>query len=587
MAVTNAPTSNRMATQAYLLPVVVALGLFGILLRLWYLQIVRGEELVQQGLKGRTVSVALPAPRGEILDRKGAPLATGKSDLAIMVTPRDALDNPKMIARVCNICDLDPSDLKKDVDENAYRRFLPFVAKLGITPEQAIAIEEQRAFLPGVFVRPETVRSYPAADAAAHVVGYVGSPNQEDVDRLEKTAHGLPNFVGKVGLERVYDDLLLGTAGRDWVEVDSRGRQMRDSNSDPPIPGSKIILTLDRDLQEFASEQMRGRKGAVVALDPSNGEVLCLVSSPSFDPNLFSGHAPRSKIAPILTNPEQPMHNRASRSSYAPGSTFKIATLIGAIESGSVTPSTSFFCGGSIRLGSRTFRCLGHHGTLTYEPALIRSCNIFYAQLGRREDREPIARAATELGLGHKTGIDLVGESSGSIPTDDWLRETDTKWYPGDTINMSVGQGYVGATALQMAQYISTVANRGTAYRPHLLRAVLGPAADAKPVFEKTELVANVHLSEDWWDRIHRALIGVVTSGTARAAQIPGVTVAGKTGSSEHGRGKTSHGWFVAFAPAENPKIAIAVVLESGGHGGTVAAPVARAVMEKYLSKNS
>ncbi|MBA3725635.1 MAG: penicillin-binding protein 2 [Armatimonadetes bacterium] len=573
----------RLNSQAYILPITVGIALIGILLRLWFLQIVKGEELGQQGLEGRTVSISVPAPRGEIVDRRGLALAGVKSALALMVTPGPIMDKPELVGRLAQICSLDKAEMMDDIKENSYRRFLPFVAKLGITAEQAVAVEEQRAFLPGVFVRPESVRQYPFGPASAHVIGYVGVPNKEDVRRLSEGNHGLPSFVGKVGVERVYDDALMGIAGKDWVEVDSRGRQLRAHNSDPPIPGSKVVLTIDLQLQKVATELMAGRKGAVVALDPRSGEILCMVSGPSFDPNLFARRAPRKQVQAILRSELQPMHDRASRSAYAPGSTFKIATLIGGIQTGTLTPTTTYHCTGGVRLGSRLFRCLGHHGTISYERAMEKSCNVFFAQVGRRAQGEGMAKAAIGLGLGHKTGVDLLGENPGIIPNEKWIKEHERTWYPGDAINMAVGQGYVEATALQMATYIATVASRGKRYRPHLLRSTIPPGIEEKPIRSKPELLCEVELSDDWWDRIHRALTRVVQSGTARSAQISGITVAGKTGSSEHRRGKSSHGWFVAFAPVEHPQIAIAVVLEAGGHGGSVAAPVARGVIEKYL----
>ena len=235
------PSKNRLPPQAYILPVIVAIGLLVVLLRLWYLQMVRGNALSEQALQGRTVSIQVSPPRGLILDRKGRPLAAVKPALALMVVPAELDSNKEAIARLVNICGLDREELDADIQENMFRRFLPFVAKLGITTEQAIAVEEKRAFIPGVFVRPESVRQYPGGPSAAHVIGYVGVVSPEDVDRLtadgQRKRQGLPNFVGKVGIERIYDEMLMGFSGRDWVEIDTRGRPLRDSVSDPPIPG--------------------------------------------------------------------------------------------------------------------------------------------------------------------------------------------------------------------------------------------------------------------------------------------------------------------------------------------------------------
>lgn len=574
---------TRTDLKAVVLPLAVAIGLITVFFRLWYLQIVKGEELSNLALRRRTVSVPIPAPRGQIVDRNGVALAGIRPTLALMITPGDIEKKPEAIARIAELAGLDPSVLAADITENGYRRYLPFVAKLGITREQALAIEERRAFMPGAFIRSESLRLYPAGAAAAHIIGYVGAPNEKDVERIKAAEKEVPSFVGKVGVERIYDDLLIGESGREFVEVDTRGRKMGASVREAPKAGDKLVLTIDASLQRYVTSLLSGRKGAVVALDPRNGEVLCMASSPTYDPNLFAQRAPREKLVPVLTSESQPMHNRAVGSAYAPGSTFKIATLIAGVRAGVVSPSTTFTCTGSIRVGNRSFRCLGHHGRIDYATALEKSCNVFFMEVGRRVDREGIAAAAHDLGLGNATGIDLVGERGGSIPDENWLKKRDLKWYPGDTVNMAVGQGYVSTTPLQMATYISAAANSGTAYKPHILRSRVDSAADAQPQFTKPEKLLDIRLDSEWWPRIQRALLRVVTSGTARAAQVPGITVAGKTGSAEHRRGRASHSWFIAYAPAENPTIAIAVVMETAGHGGEVAAPMARKIIERYL----
>lgn len=585
------PQRSRIPPQAYLLPALVLLGLLIVLVRLWYLQIVKGHALSEQALQGRTVSIAVSPPRGVILDRKGRPIAGVKPSLALMVVPGELSGNEEAIRRLVKICELNRADLEADIKENMFRRFLPFVAKLGITPEQAIAVEEKRAFLPGVFVRPESIREYPGGAAAAHVVGYVGVVSPKDVERLTedgvRSRQGLPNFVGKVGIERVYDETLMGVSGKDWVEIDTKGRPMSDSVSDPPTPGSNLALTIDLDLQRTAESALKGRKGAIVAIDPNNGEILCLASGPTYDPNVFARRAPRATIKKLLTDKQLPLLDRAVAAAYAPGSTFKIATFLAGVKAGVLTANTHFTCTGSMKVGGRTFRCLGHHGSISYLKAMQKSCNIFFAKLGQAVGREGMADTALLLGLGQEAGIDLLSESDGSLPTQEWLDKRDLDWYPGDTVNMAVGQGYVGCTPLQMAGYIGMVAVNGVRYRPHLVKAVFPPGATAVPQTIKPEVVERMDVPADWWVRLHDALKAVVAGGTAKAARIPGITVAGKTGSSEHGTGLRTHGWFVGFAPAENPRIAIAVVMEAGGHGGEVAVPVAKQIIERYLKSPS
>lgn len=581
------PRKSRLPTQAYLVPIAVLVGLAIVLLRLWYLQVVRGDALSQQALRGRTVSVAVSPPRGAIFDRKGVPIAGVKPSLALMVIPGQLAGDEEAIARLVKICSLDREELEADIEENMFRRFLPFVAKLGITNEEAIAIEEKRAFLPGVFVRAESIRQYPGGAAAAHVVGYVGSVSPEDVERLTasrvRSRQGLPNFVGKVGVERVYDETLMGVAGKDWVEIDTRGRPMRDPISDPPTPGSHLALTIDMDLQRLAGSLLEGKKGAIVALDPSTGEVLCLASGPSYDPNVFARRAPRSQIRSLLNDSSLPLLDRAVSSAFAPGSTYKVATMIAGIRSGALTPATRYTCTGSMKVGSRTFRCLGRHGTISYHVAMQKSCNVFFARLGQAVERAQLADASLLLGLGKETGVDLLSEKAGTLPTSEWLEERSLDWYPGDIVNMAVGQGYVGCTPIQMANYISMVAARGTRYRPRLIKSVIPPEG-GDPQVVRPQVAETLDLAPEWWDRLVDSLVAVVEGGTAKAAQIPGIRVAGKTGSSEHAQGARTHGWFVGFAPAENPKIAIAVVMEAAGHGGAVAVPVAKQILERYLT---
>jgi len=310
-----------------------------------------------------------------------------------------------------------------------------------------------------------------------------------------------------------------------------------------------------------------------------------LASGPTYDPNVFANRGPKAAIQSILQNESQPMHNRAAGSSYAPGSTFKIVTLLSAVRAGVITPSTTYDCNGSIRIGNRTFRCLGHHGRINYETALQESCNVFYASLAESMKRTQIASTATALGLGLRTGIDLPSERAGVIPTDQWIKDRKVDWYPGDTINTAVGQGYVDATPLQMAQLISIVANNGVAYVPHLVKSIVAPSANAVPANTQPRESLRIDIPPEWWDRLQRALVRVVEYGTASSARISGVTVAGKTGSAEHSRRSSkSHSWFVAYAPVENPVIAIAVVVEAAGHGSEVAAPIARQVIQRYLS---
>lgn len=576
--------TKNITLGAILLPSLVGVCFIALVFRLWYLQIVRNEELTKLAVSARTISVAIPAPRGLIVDRYGIPIATVKPSLALMVTPGEIAKFPEKIKRLANTVGMDEQDLQSAIQENMFRKLLPFVAKAGLTPEQAVSVEEQRAFLPGAFVRTLSVREYPIGAPFAHVVGYVGGLSPADVERLTEAGRDLPNFVGKVGIERAYDLNLLGQPGTESVEVDRRGKQLNPRQSSSPTPGDRLVLSIDSNLQIEAERALGSRRGAVVAMDPKSGEILCLVSSPTYDPNLFARRISAADWKRLSGNSALPLLNRAVASAFAPGSTVKMATLIAAIRAGVVSPGTTFVCEGSTRIGNRTIDCLGNHGRINYETAIEKSCNVFFAQVASRLTREQLIEVFQEFGLGSQTGIDLLGERSGVLATDKFVENLKQKWYLGDTVNLGIGQGYFTTTPVQMAQYAACLANRGWAPKPHLVRIITTPGDNQAESVRPVQGNAKISVDSTWWDRIQNVMVSVVNSGTGARAQVSGFRVAGKTGSAEQRRGDKTHAWFIGFAPADEPKIAIAVLLEEAGHGGDEAAPIAGRVIETYLS---
>lgn len=576
---------HRTVFTAQIVPGFVAMGFLVLFLRLWYLQIVKGEELSRLAIRTRTIEEAIPPPRGEIVDRENQPLATVKPALAVMITPNEIIRKPDAIRRLAKIIQADPQELQNEIQNHLQRRFLPFVEKVGLQINQAIAIEEQRAFLPGVFVRSLPVRRYPHGYALAHVIGYVGGLDEKDIERILTISKLLPPFTGKNGVERAYDEQLMGTPGVEAVEVDSRGKPLRPRTSESPLPGAKLVLTVDLDLQQFVANEFRGKRGAVVAMNPKNGEILCLYSSASYDPNLFVKGISATQWERLSKDPSLPLHNRAIASAYAPGSTFKLVTLIAGIRTGVITPSTTFHCRGGLKIGNRYFRCLGVHGRVNFERAIEKSCNVFFAEIATRVKRHNIVGVAQEFGFGKKLGIDIPGERTGTLPNTEWLEKNGIRWYLGDSVNLSIGQGYLGGTPLQLAQYASTIANKGIAYKPHFVRTVIHSLSRQPPQEIKPIPFSKLNIDPLWWDRITNAMVRVVDFGTGRAAYIKGIRFAGKTGTAQQKRGTTPHALFIGFAPADDPEIALAVVLEGAGQGGQVAAPIAGKIVRFYLKK--
>ena len=436
------------------------------------------------------------------------------------------------------------------------------------------------------------MRAYRDTTSLSHVLGYVWLPNDKDIKRLKVKGIDPAEYVGKNGIERTYEKELMGTPGADQVELDARRRPVKILGTEPPVPGAQLSLSIDMDLQKFTTNLLgqiykdKGIKGGLVALDPSTGEILCQVSSPGFDESLFYGGISKVDLDRLQKDPAKPLINRTIASQNSPGSTFKIVTSIAAYRQGKLDPHTTAICHGGYTLGRRTLKCLGVHGNIEFARAMEKSCNAFFCTIGMNAGPDALCQAALDCGLGARTGVELVGELKGVVPTEKWLKhwKKPLGWYGGDTLNMSVGQGYVSATPMQMANLISMVANRGVIYTPHLVRGQRnGDTGDFSIAAPK---IAHEVKAEPWfWDMLQDGLTRVIDSGTARSAQIPGVQWAGKTGSTEHGRRtEKTHSWFVGFGPVQHPKIAICMFAEAAGHGGEISAPIAKEVVAHYLA---
>jgi penicillin-binding protein 2 len=377
---------------------------------------------------------------------------------------------------------------------------------------------------------------------------------------------------------------LHGKAGGKWVEVDARGRQRREIEEVPAEQGATVMLTIDKRLQRAAEEAFGNRVGAVVAVDPRTGEVLLLASFPRFDPNAFARGVKPHVWREIANNPLHPLQNRAIGSRYPPGSTFKIVTAAAGLHFGAITPHTGFYCPGALQLGKWRFRCHRRHNATDFIKAIAASCDVYFYQTGLRLGMPRLAEMSHAFGLGELTGIDLVGESKGNIPTPEWKKKRyKQSWYDGDTVNASIGQGFVQTTPLQMALVAAAVANRGTVMKPFVVKRVIRP--DGTTIDTPPTVLKQIPLTPEQWRWIEEGMRAAVAGrgGTAHAANIPGIPVAGKTGTAEDPPRHKPHAWFICYAPMDNPRIALAVVVEQGGHGGAVAAPIARHILETFF----
>jgi penicillin-binding protein 2 len=562
--------------------------LLGFLLNFWYLQGVQGEEYAHLAENNRLRRLPSMPTRGTIFDRRETALAATRPSLDLIVLPEDAADLEAQLERLVPILDASYEELAERVDRGMNRpAFEPLVLREDVKLAELARIEARRELFPSLQVRETARRSYVHGDLFAHAIGYVGEVGDAELARA--AALRLGDIVGKTGLERGYDEWLRGERGWDLVSVNNLGRRIGAAwVGREPVHGEPLELTLDLRLQSALREALADESGAGVFMDPRSGEVLALVSTPTFDPNLFADGMTADAWKSITEDPRRPLHDRAIASYYAPGSVFKVVMAVAGLETGAVKPDDVIRCGGSARLYGRNRLCWkrGGHGTVNLLRALAHSCNVYFYLLGKQMGIEPIHDYGERFHLGRTTGIDLPGEANGILPSRGWKREhLGEPWYPGDTISIAIGQGLLAVTPVQMATMISAVGTEGRVPTPHLIRGNAG-ASQRLDVSRTTIAI------------VRRALREAVESGTGRAAKLKKVSVAGKTGTAQvfrHSAGIDSdelpkeerdHAWFVGYAPAEDPMIAFAVVVEHGGHGGTSAAPVARSVLEVFFAKD-
>ncbi|OLB38367.1 MAG: penicillin-binding protein 2 [Candidatus Rokubacteria bacterium 13_1_20CM_2_68_19] len=563
---------------------VAVMGAFLVIVgQLWYLQVLEGGHFLDASDKNRIRIRPVAAPRGILFDKNGVPLVDNRPAFTLSLIPRELpredQNRDAVLGRVASLLQIPYQELAESVTRVPSDSFLPVRVRRGLTLEDMAKIEEWKLELPGVIVEVEPQRTYPNSRFAAHLLGYVREASDE---QLKGGRYRRGDMVGQSGLERLLDEFLRGRDGGERIEVDALGRPVRVVQHTDPHPGSQVITTIDRRVQEAAEQAMEGKAGAIVVMDPRSGDIRALVSTPAFEIDRFTATIDRAAWLRVVQDPDHPLLNRAIQSQYAPGSIFKIVVTAAGLQEATIAPMDRVYCNGEFHLGAWTFKDWkeGGHGSVDLQKALAQSCNIFYYQAGLKIGGAAITKYARAFGFGTATGVELGGEKLGLIPQPKGRRKS---WQGGDIVNMSIGQGQVLVTPLQVARFMAAVANGGVLWKPRLVERIERP--DRGVLYSDPGQVAgHVELSPAVWAFLRQALWAVVNDGTGIAAKIPGIDIAGKTGTAQmiaHSKAEKGqdHAWFAAFAPVRDPEVVVVVLVERGGKGGQVAAPIARRIL--------
>ena len=606
LTATGAPSDATVERRLTGIAVLVVAVWMLLLTRLFYLQVVQGDVYRVSAERNSVRTQRVDAPRGVITDRNGDVLVGSRPSFDVLVVPHETDDVPTTLARIAGLTGRDLETVKTSYGEPRGRmRFQPQRVAHDLDRDSLAMVESRLWALGGVITQVTPVRGYRYGASAAHLVGWLGEIGAEQLNRKEFQNYRRGDIIGVGGIEKLLDTDLRGRPGGRNLLVDAHGRELQLLSSVEPEPGRNVVLTVDHRLQEAAEEGLdrEHKSGAVVALDPRNGEILALVSRPAFDPNEFAIGIDPARWRQLNTDPQTPLVNRALQGQYPPGSTYKVVTAIGGLEEKLINEHVEVTCAGSFRLGRRTYRCWkpGGHGVVDLHTAIVQSCDVFFYKVGLDLGVNRLAYYARALGLGSRTGIDLSGEMGGLVPTKEWKERRDgTPWVEGDTVSLAIGQGMNLWTPLQLANAYAAIVNGGIRYRPHVLKRLEEP--DGRIVRQvDPEVLGELPVSPQTLAAVKSGLVGVVQEphGTGSIMKnLPGGVIAGgKTGTAqvvglpagarpdledvEHE--ERDHAWFVTFVPAEAPRLVVAVLVEHGGHGGSAAAPIAREVVTRFL----
>ncbi len=594
---------NERAAIALFITVLLLLFIGG---RLVYLQVISHAHYTTLSDGNRISIVAVPPLRGFIYDRNGVLLAQNIPSFSLEIIPEQVGDLEHTIDELRRIIAISDEDIRRFYRQLRQKRsFNSITLRFHLNDSEIAQFAVNRHLFPGVETEARVIRHYPHGELTAHVVGYVGRINEDELRQLDASNYSATHFIGKVGIERYYERALHGQVGFNQIEVNALGRRLREADHTAPIPGGNVHLTLDARLQQVAEQALDGRRGAVVAIDPRNGDVLAFVSTPAFDPNLFVTGIDVPTYNHLQHSPDKPLFNRALNGQYPPGSTVKPLIGLAGLEFRQVRINTTTFCPGWFSLEGdshryRDWRQHGH-GSTDLEKAIIESCDVYFYDLARTLGIDRIHEYLSLFNLGRVTGIDLRNESPGLLPSREWKRaQRQQPWYPGETLITGIGQGYMLATPLQLAQATATLAMNGQTYTPRLVDSIERPADGNREAITREPLPPiEIVDATNWLDIVEsmRKTVHTIRGTAYGISQGAGYKIAGKTGTAQvFGIGQDEeyiqedvaerlrdHALFISFAPIDDPRIAVAVIVENGGSGATTAAPVARRVMDFYL----
>ncbi|MCS7281439.1 MAG: penicillin-binding protein 2 [Desulfobacterota bacterium] len=563
-----------------------------LVVRLWYLQIIKGEEMRKLSEQNRIRIQKIYAPRGVIYDRKGRILADTRPSFNVYIIPEDIRDFNQTVDGLAKILNIDREEIvgklrsAKDMPPS-----FPVKIKSDLTTDEVARVEAHKIYMPGVTIYVEPRRYYPYGELFAHLIGYVSEISKDELKAYKDYSPG--DYIGKYGLEKMYEQYLRGKDGERRIEVDAMGREIRVLETVEPTPGNNLYLNVDLDIQMAIDRILGTRSGGAVVLDVKTGGVIALVSKPAFDPNLIVSGIPGQEWTRLSLDKKHPLQNRVIQGRYPPGSTFKLLVALAGLEEGLINERTSFLCKGGILFGNRFFRCWKEkgHGVVSLHRAIVESCDVFFYNLGLKLGVDNIHRMSEIFGLTDIQGIDLPGEKKGFVPSTEWKYRTfKEKWYEGETLSVSIGQGAVWLTPLGLATLTAIIANNGVLYKPQIVSKIVSPDGKILKLF-KPEERRKVKINPENLTLVKKAMWGVVNEpgGTAFASRTNVCDMSGKTGTAQTASSprasKGDHAWFVAFAPYLDPQVAISVIVEYGGHGATSAAPIAKIILEEYFKE--